>query len=204
MRPTFLLVCAMLLAGCSSDPLPQPVDEVDEDREEEEITFSPLPPPPWQTLGVNWTGHLGVRVLACEINVANQCVAHDQDPGDTDYVMERPGSWLRGANLTLSWEAEGRITEELGLGLMVMGTCDGCASELIEEVEGRAPLTITTPYLDLALDENRIIHAYVWNASGSRLTPATYTYITPDQAFTLTGTLNIQDGPTDKPASAAN
>ncbi len=195
MRAPVVLLCAVLLAGCASDEPPAPTQETVAPGAAPEIneTFSPLPPPPWESVLVDWTGHLGERLIVCEWDVADDCTDHEQTAGETDYILERPGAWLRGATINLTWEPEGRVTEELGLGLMVMGTCPECQSDMIEEVQGRSPLTISTPYLDLALDENRIVHAYVWNASGSRAVGSAYIYGTSDQAFTLRGVLALEE-----------
>lgn len=194
MRVLVAMLPLLLLAGCTSDA-PRPADDMRVAAVPEpvqNVTFQALPPPPWEDVVVEWAGNLGTRLLVCEWTLLSDCAQHDQVEGNTDYYLERSG-WLRGAQLNLTWDANGRLSQELGLGLMVMGTCAGCPLELIEEVEGTSPLTIKTPYLDLALGDDRVVHAYVWNASGSRAVGSAYAYATSDQDFRVSGALAIEE-----------
>jgi len=75
---------------------------------------------------------------------------------------------------------------------MVMGTCANCSTPWAKEFRGVSPMHVAATGLDVAVPADDVVHVYLYNPSlqGSPAGP-TYYYASPDQGFTVQGTLSF-------------
>lgn len=200
MRPPAFLLCALLTvaaaaAGCSDGSGRDAPRDVAAGPSTGSLNLT-VDEPSIEVLPVAWEGNLGTWGGACTDGAG--CVFQQVEGDTTDLVLERPGTNLTGANLTLTWTAASPATEELGFAIMVMATCDGCESPMEEWVEGASPLTLALADLDLALDADHVIHVYVYNAQGGVDAGVAWAGGTPDQAFAVAGDLTLKGAPSTR------
>ncbi len=136
---------------------------------------------------IDKTGNLGTWMYLCETQYVGSCDAVDVESKDSDLYVEKPGTTLMAATLTLEWDALGPATERLGIGLMRMGD----NSTLVQNVEGVSPLVIDKAGIDLDLDEENRVHIYVYNPAGLINQDPVSGYVTVSQEFTVTGSLTF-------------
>lgn len=188
MRFLALAVAALLLAGCSDSS--EPESDTDADLTSG-LDAEPAPEaaePARSRVAVELDGNLGTWFYACEYQTTGVCQGQQTMAGETDLYLEQPGATLVGAKLTLTWSATSPATDTLGLGLMRMGD----NTTLVQNVEGTSPLTINVTDLDLLLDEDNLVHVYVYNVRGFVHNPPVVGYATVDQEFSLDGALTMR------------
>lgn len=144
------------------------------------------------SLPVLLDGNLGSYAHYC-VFPAGQCDTHVVTAGDTDVIVEHPGSNFTGLDVNLTWTSTGPATDELAFGFMVMSTCEGCSDPFEDEVRGTSPLRATVSGKDLPLNGTSVVHLYIYNPNGFQLLPggAGYTLTSVDLEFHLEGTVRV-------------
>ncbi len=143
--------------------------------------------PTFAEVDIRLEGNLGTRAIVCEDGTLNSCSGVNAIAGNRDLLLEQPGATLVGAEITLEWTASSPVTQQLGIGLMRMGT----NSTFVENQEGTSPLTISLQDLDLVMDEDNLVHIYVYNPTLLLHQDPLIGYISVDEQFTVSGTLTF-------------
>lgn len=190
MRFLAAAVAVLLLAGCSDPTEPGAATDPDltSGLDAEPSPDAAAPEPVLSRVAVELDGDLGTWFYACETQTTGTCQRQQATAADAHLLLEQPGATLVAAELKLTWSADSPATDTLGLGLMRMGD----NSTLVQNVEGTSPLSINVTGLDLLLDEENLVHVYVYNVRGFVHNPPVVGYASVDQGFSLRGGLTMR------------
>jgi hypothetical protein len=188
-----VLAFAVLLAGCSGEDPASPASLPDASTSPSSTAAAVQAQAPVQeTVAVTFDGNLGTLVHACVLP-ADACHSQAAVADHTDLYVERPGANFTGLDLTVTWTAQTPEAATLGIGYMVMASCDGCNSTSYEEVMGQSPLHVTLSGEGVPLTPDAKVHVYVYNPQGFVYDPAVpaYAFASVDQAFHVEGTVSL-------------
>lgn len=199
----FLLLSA-LLSGCADEPADPSAgtDSTGDGQDGDTVggagnTEPKAPQYEEKVVPVSFEGTLGNQAAGCSYDAQTCFDSEDHNPSgrSSDYYHEEPGATWVAADLTMTWDSPSPATDSLVLGVMRMG--DNSTS--VANQEGTSPNTVQDDDMDLMLDENNLIHIYVYNGDGFHSAEQGYAYLSPNQAFKIEGTLTLMV-PMDAPS----
>lgn len=144
------------------------------------------------SLPVLLDGNLGTFAHYC-VFPAGHCETHEVKPGVIDIEIAHPGSNFTGLDVNLTWTSSSPVNDELVLGFMVMGDCEGC-DQFEDEVRGTSPLRAQVSGERIPLNESTVVHFYVYNPKAFQMLPggAGYTFSSVDDEFQLEGVVRVE------------
>lgn len=163
----------------SGDPTPADADRSGEAR----AASTPSAPVP---LALALDGTTGNQAIACVMDPVGECIV-EGTPGESDLLFDGLAVAVIGGNATLEWEPASPATEELSVGVMLMGGQGSeCAPMVLAGAQGPAPLAIEVGPSDRAICPGEILHVWVsgtlYHEGG-----AVYAQLDLEQPFRLVG-----------------
>ena len=186
------LAAAASLAGCAElAPVSGGPDASAEEAQPSLVGGASSPPPGERILPILLEGSTATQAFVCA-SVAPGCAYQAVVPGESDLFFEDLSGSIVGGTISLTWSARTAATEELAVGIMLMGgEGDACAPIDLGSLRGRSPLRIDVTPMERPFCGGELLHAWASNGIYVGQDPA-YVQLDVDQAFLLEGNVTIQ------------